>query len=84
MGKVFGTHRVWRREGRWERVLARLREQERPRQGRNPPPVRRSWTARAYGPPKGGPDGFDGAKKLNGRKRYPLVDTLGLVCRLGC
>jgi putative transposase len=33
--------RVRRREGRWERVLARLREQERLRQGRNPTPVRR-------------------------------------------
>jgi putative transposase len=32
------------------------------------------------GPPKGGPHGFDGAKKLNGRKRHLLVDTLGLVC----
>src|SRR4029453_298484 len=30
--------RVWRREGRWERILARLREQERARQGRNPTP----------------------------------------------
>jgi putative transposase len=29
---------VWRREGRWERILARLREQERLRQGRNPTP----------------------------------------------
>jgi len=39
--------RVWRREGRWERILAGLREQERRRQGRNPTPARRSWTARA-------------------------------------
>jgi putative transposase len=28
---------------------------------------------------QGGPRGYDGAKKLNGRKRHLLVDTLGLV-----
>jgi putative transposase len=30
---------------------------------------------------KGGWHGYDGAKKLNGRKRHLLVDTLGLVCK---
>jgi putative transposase len=28
---------------------------------------------------KGGPHGYDGAKKVNGRKRHLLVDTLGLL-----
>src|SRR4030095_15520497 len=27
----------------------------------------------------GGPHGYDGAKKVNGRKRHLLVDTLGLL-----
>jgi putative transposase len=44
--------------------------------------VRPSWTARASRPPNGGPHGYDGAKKLNGRKRHLLVDTLGLVCKV--
>ena len=35
---VYHYWRVWRREGRWERILAGLREQERLRQGRNPTP----------------------------------------------
>jgi putative transposase len=35
---VYHYWRVWRREGRWERILATLREQERLRQGRNPTP----------------------------------------------
>jgi transposase len=35
---VYHYWRAWRREGRWERILARLREQERLRQGRNPTP----------------------------------------------
>jgi putative transposase len=29
-----------------------------------------------------GRHGHDGAKKLNGRKRHLLVDTLGLVCKV--
>jgi putative transposase len=35
---VYHYWRLWRREGRWERILARLREQERLRQGRHPTP----------------------------------------------
>jgi putative transposase len=35
---VYHYWRAWRREGRWERILATLREQERLRQGRNPTP----------------------------------------------
>ena len=30
----------------------------------------------------GGRHGYDGAKRLNGRKRHLLVDTLGLVCKV--
>jgi putative transposase len=41
-----------------------------------------SWTARASRPPSGGRHGYDGAKKVNGRKRHLLVDTLGLVCKV--
>jgi Transposase DDE domain len=45
-------------------------------------PARPSWTARASRSPSGGRHGHDGAKKLNGRKRHLLVDTLGLVCKV--
>jgi putative transposase len=31
---------------------------------------------------RGGPHGYDGAKKLSGRKRHLLVDTLGLLLRV--
>ncbi len=31
---------------------------------------------------RGGPHGYDGAKKRSGRKRHLLVDTLGLVLRV--
>jgi putative transposase len=35
---VYHYWRGWRQQGRWERILARLREQEGRRQGRNPTP----------------------------------------------
>jgi putative transposase len=35
---VYHYWRLWRQQGRWERVLAALREQERSRQGRPPTP----------------------------------------------
>jgi len=43
-----------------------------------PPPARQSWTAGVSRPPTG-PHSYDGAKRLQRRKRHPLVDTLGLV-----
>jgi putative transposase len=45
-------------------------------------PAQRSWTARASRPPNGGRHGYDGAKRVNGRKRHLLVDTLGLVIKV--
>jgi len=33
-------------------------------------------------PPKGGPRGYDAGKKICGRKRHLLVDTLGLLLRI--
>ncbi len=47
-----------------------------------PPRPRPSWTARAPRPPNGGRHGYDGAKKVNGRKRHLLVDTLGLIIKV--
>jgi transposase len=35
---VYHDWRAWRQQGRWEQILARLREQERLRQGRQPTP----------------------------------------------
>src|ERR1700694_1246724 len=42
-------------------------------------PAARSWTASRCEPVSKGARGYDGAKKLCGRKRHLLVDTLGLV-----
>ncbi len=77
---VYHYWRVWRIEGRWERIVTELRRRERRRQGRNPAPsagVMDSQSVKAT--ERGGLHGYDGAKKLSGVKRHLLVDTLGLV-----
>jgi putative transposase len=74
--------RAWRLDGTWERLNATLRERERVRQGRNPQPsgcILDSQSVKTTS--VGGIRGYDGGKRLNGRKRHLLVDTLGLVLR---
>jgi hypothetical protein len=46
------------------------------------PRAQRSWTASSVKTTERGRHGDDGAKKVNGRKRHLLVDTLGLVCKV--
>jgi putative transposase len=77
---VYHYFRVWRIDGTWERLNTTLRERERTRQGRHPQPsgcIMDSQSARTTS--VGGIRGYDGGKKLSGRKRHLLVDTLGLV-----
>jgi putative transposase len=78
---VYGWFRRWRIDGTWERLNAALRERLRTRLGRNPQPsagVVDSQSAKTTG--VGGEQrGYDGGKKVRGRKRHLLVDTEGLV-----
>lgn len=78
---VYHRMRAWRRDGTWRRLNAVLRGRVRQREGRRAQPSGGSLDSQSVkSTGVGGPErGYDGAKRLSGRKRHILVDTSGLV-----
>jgi putative transposase len=78
---VYHYFRAWRLSGIWERMHSALRQRVRVRLERNPQPsaaIVDSQSVKTTG--VGGEErGYDGAKKVKGRKRHLLVDTQGFV-----
>lgn len=76
---VYWYFRQWRLQGTWMHMHAQLRELARLHAGRDPTPSAAILASQSIKTLMGGMRGFDGGKKLAGRKRHILVDTQGFL-----
>jgi putative transposase len=77
---VYGYFRLWRKEGIWQQIHDQLRGDVREAAGRNREPSAAIVDSQSVKTTeRGGVHGYDAGKKVNGRKRHILVDTLGLI-----
>src|SRR3954453_3339076 len=79
-GTVYHYFCAWKKAGILAELQRALHEQARLSRGRSMCPsvvILDSQSVKT--PERGGPRGFDGHKRVNGRKRHLLVDTLGMV-----
>jgi len=80
---VYHYYRRWRVDGTWERINRIVREHLRVRLGRDAQASAGVIDSQSVKTTSiGGEErGFDGGKKINGRKRHVLVDTQGFVLK---
>jgi putative transposase len=80
---VYGYFAQFRDEGVWEQIMTTLRERCRLEAGREATPSAAIIDSQSVKTTdRGGPHGYDGAKKLSGRKRHVIVDTTGLLIKV--
>ncbi len=80
---VYDYFRKWRNAGVWEQLVRTLRERLRVQAGRKATPSAGIIASQSVKTTeRGGPHGYDGGKKVNGRKRHLLVDTMGLLLKV--
>ena len=77
---VYGYFWRWNKAGLWMQIHDTLRARVREQDGRHKHPTAGSLDAQSVKTTQiPGERGFDAGKKVNGRKRHILVDTLGLL-----
>ncbi len=77
---VYPTFRRWQARGLFEKLYDELRALWRTREHRAPEPTAAVLDSQSVKTsPQGGEKGFDAGKKVKGRKRHIITDTLGLV-----
>ncbi|MHC5545063.1 IS5 family transposase, partial [Singulisphaera rosea] len=77
---VYDHFAQWKSDGTWQKMLDALRRMVRVADGHEPSPSVGSIDSQTVKATENAESrGFDGGKKINGRKRHIIVDKLGLL-----